>query len=98
MVKSNSFQLGLASVLIVGMLGFFGLLASSASSGRTEAAFDAQCRAKDLKYVTRSGAYCADSQRFAHQLTENGVTGRMSFDWRANENVKREAEALASHK
>jgi len=49
-----------------------------------------------MKYAIGSGGmYCYDDRRFAHMITDAGVTGRLVADWRVNEHQLRLAEKAA---
>jgi hypothetical protein len=68
--------------VIVGEAGVYGYKLYQVQAA---AAFRDHCLEKNLKYASGSRMYCYDDKRFAHQITDDGVTGRLKLDWTVNE-------------
>jgi len=91
LLKSKRFHHGLAYgslALMVGVVGYYGY---QFNAEHVAAELRSRCQENNMKYASGSKVYCYDDRRFAHQITESGVAGRMSLDWKINERLLRMA-------
>jgi hypothetical protein len=86
-ILSRTLHTVLAGSVAAAMVGWLGLQAYTLYQAQTDAAFRDHCLENNMQYVSGSRKYCYDSKRFAHQITDDGVTGRLSLDWKVNERL-----------
>ncbi|MCW2317408.1 hypothetical protein M2322_002967 [Rhodoblastus acidophilus] len=91
LLKSKRFHHGLAYGALALMVGVVGYSGYQFNAEHVAAELRSRCEENNMTYASGSKVYCYDDRRFAHQITESGVAGRMNLDWKINERLLRMA-------
>jgi hypothetical protein len=84
-IKSKVLHRVLAYSSLAVMIGGLGSYSYKFISEQIEAAYRDHCAEHHMKYASGSRMYCYDDGRFAHAVTDDGVTGRLVADWGVND-------------
>ncbi|MBB4197179.1 hypothetical protein GGD83_000965 [Rhodoblastus sphagnicola] len=85
LIKSKLFHNAVAYSALAVMVGGLGVYINDLLAKRADASFREHCLENNLKYASGSRRFCYDNGRFAHGITESGVTGRLNLDWSVND-------------